>query len=99
MFPDWHTILKHREVIRFACGLTTESQSVLEFVYDNVQKKLMESENIDDGLAGFLDSLWQEVPDKNISDPLHNRFINLISRQERSGQFRVGPTCSETFQE
>ena len=55
----------------------------------------MESENIDEGLAGLLDSLWQEVPDKKISDPLHNRFINLI--KDKKGV--VVPSSSYVFRD
>ena len=55
----------------------------------------MESENIDQGLARFLDSLWQEVPDKKISDPLHNRFINLI--KDKKGV--VVPSRSYVFRD
>ena len=68
---------------------------MLEFVYDIVQKDLMESENIDEGLARLLDSLWQEVPDKTISDPLHNRFINLI--KDKKGV--VVPSKSYVFRD
>ena len=55
----------------------------------------MESENIDEGLAGLLDSLWQEVPDKTISDPLHNRFINLV--KDKKGV--VVPSKSYVFRD
>ena len=39
LFPSMASIIKYRDILRFACGLTTESQLILEFVYETFLKE------------------------------------------------------------
>ena len=68
-FPDWRTLVGHKEVIRFACGLTAETQTILKFVYEMVLHDLVESETPDEDIVGFLESIWKEVSEKGTTHP------------------------------
>ena len=77
LFPDWDSIRRHEEVIRFACGLTAESLAVLEFVYDVLIQKLL-NKNCNREDIAFLNSLLKEVPEEVALDIFHNRFLNVL---------------------
>ena len=75
--------MSQKEVIRFACGLTADTQAVLEFVYEMVLHDLVESETIDEDISGFLQSMWNEVSYKETVRPLRNRYINVIDDKRK----------------
>ena len=86
MFPTWESILKHREVIRFACGLAAGDQSILEFVYETLTQHCRQQADTKDIGKWLLDqcnsftrSLCEEISESVSIDPLHNRFINYIN--------------------
>ena len=86
MFPTWNCILKHREVIRFACGLAAGDQSILEFVYETLTQHCRQQADTNDIGMWLLDqcnsfprSLSEEISELVSIDPLHNRFINYIN--------------------
>ena len=71
----------YKEVIRFACGLTAETQAVLEFVYDLWCQKSLGEDDLHRA-HDFLKSLWNEVYVKGEIDPSHNKYINVIESKE-----------------
>ena len=64
-------------MIRFACGLTADVLTILEFVYDFVIQKLRHRDCNREEMA-FLKSLFQEVPKEVAVDPFHNKFMNYL---------------------
>ena len=75
MFPNWESIRKHQEVIRFACGITAEKQSILDFVYNTLQNDFI---YIEDDDVGFLESLCNEVSEEVTIDYKHNNYFYCI---------------------
>ena len=87
MFPDWDALEEHREVIRFACGIPTASAYILQFVYDLfVDKHVDCSDGSIDYFCSdseeFLKSLWKETCQEGHVDIFHNRYINIMERNE-----------------
>ena len=78
-FPNWEALDEHKEVIRFAIGLTDETHTVLDHVYHVIQWMGLKNP-ISRYYAEFLHSLWREAYGDTIVDPLHNRFLNASMR-------------------
>lgn len=76
LFPDWETILEHQEVIRFACGISNEKESMLEFVFNALLSTFVHLEKDD---KEFIQLLCDEVFAEYKIDPVHNRYIYSIN--------------------
>ena len=62
-------------MIRFACGITAEKQSILDFVYNTLQNYFIYIEDDDEG---FLESLSNEVSEEVTIDHEHNNYFYSI---------------------
>ena len=74
-------MLRNIEIIRFACGLTADSLSVLEHAYDvAVRENLNNGGMLKNGyfeLSEFYE-LWAEIsPEKHVVTT-HNEFVNVM---------------------
>ena len=84
LFPDWDALIEHKEVIRFACGIPTASEHMIQFVCDLFVGSSLNYENDSIFFSSpynseeFVKSLFKEACDEGIVDPLHNRHINVI---------------------
>ena len=76
--------MKNQEVIKYACALTGNQQSLLEFVYtlltEYILKQINISNNMFDSEVSFLKSLMEEASDSSSIDPLHNQYMNYITQ-------------------
>ena len=72
LFPDWETIMKHQEVIRFACGITDDKKSMLEFVFNTFLSTFVRFEFNDRVFFGLL---CDEVFGVDQIHPSCNEFI------------------------
>ena len=70
--------MKHQEVVRFACGLTPQTKTVLSFVYDTWVQTIIHVSSISSTDTSYLSLLWQEVSEFATVDPLHNQYFNYI---------------------
>ena len=84
LFPNWFCIQQHGEVLRFACGLTADTQRVLDFVYQirvehGIQNRttFTRDDMTDHVLEVLCDEISKVDPDSRV-DPLHNRHFNII---------------------
>ena len=82
-FPSWDSIMKHQEVLKFACGLADDAEEILEFIYQELIKYLVECVQLPDHLlereTTFLGSLLKEVSREVNIDPLHNKYVNFVT--------------------
>ena len=73
-------------MIRFACGISTASEHVMQFVCDLFVDRSLRVDYGDNSIQfrsphdseEFLESLFKEACDKGIVDALHNKYINVI---------------------
>ena len=66
--------MKHQELIQFACGISADKQSMLEFVYDTLHNTFISFEEDD---KEFLKLICQEALTHEM-DPVHNKYIYSI---------------------
>ncbi len=78
MFPDWESVGRLREVLTFACGLTAEKGTVLEFVYDAALARTADPRDCKE----FLRTVWGEMPSASNVDPLRNKYLNFVDARE-----------------
>ena len=79
-FPDYESICSNLQVIKLACGLTVESQIVLEHVYDVMVHKILLGdfdEYFDEEFRSIFESLWQETSPEELENPLRNLHANV----------------------
>ena len=76
--------MHNREIIRFACGITVEKLTVLDFVYGTLKNTFISYEEDDEN---FLKSLCQEVSDTVSIDPFHNKYMHYIGTKSNGDNF------------
>ena len=88
LFPTWQTIMKYQEVFKFDCGLVEKkvAKEKLDFIYRKLIEYIMEqtelSEYMFESEVAFLKSLLKETPDNVKMDPLHNKYINYVTKSD-----------------
>ena len=79
LFPTWDVIMAHQDVVRFACVLTAETETVLEFVYETLIQHHIKPEM--DILESFLEPLCEELSKLASIKPLNNKYMNYVTNQ------------------
>ena len=97
--------MKNQEVIKYAYALTGNQQALLEFVYELLSKYILKQTNLSkymfDFEVSFLKSLMEDASNSSSIDPLHNQYLNYITRGDikiliPSKLYIFGPaTCKE----
>ena len=70
--------MKYQEVIRFACGISHDSQHVLDFAYETLLRSLLSDALDRDDVEELMKSLCHEVSGKGPSMVLNNEYINYV---------------------
>ena len=70
--------MKYQEVIRFACGISHDSQHVLDFAYETLLRSLVSDDLDRDDVEELMQSLCHEVSGKGPSMVLNNEYINYV---------------------
>ena len=91
--------MKYQEVFKFACGLVEKkvAKEKLDFIYRKLIEYIMEQTELPEYMfeseVAFLKSLLKETPDNVKMDPLHNKYINYVTKNLTPGfSFRVEST-------
>ena len=78
--------MKHQEVLKFAYGLAGDAGTILEFIYQELIKYLVECVQLPDHLlereTEFLGSVLKEAPHQVNIDPLHNKYVNYVTASD-----------------
>ena len=92
IFPDKATILKHKEVLKFACCLSDKPDVLIEIICDRFANQVTEHHY----LASDYRLLWELTAELSTTahtvQPLRNQFINYfyfdrLDRQEEQPVF------------
>ena len=78
LFPTWDSIVKYQEVIRFACGISSDNQHVLDFAYETLLLSLVSDDLDRDDVEELMKSLCHEVSGRGPIRVLNNEYINYV---------------------
>ena len=78
LFPTWDSIVKYQEVIRFACGISSDNQHVLDFAYETLLLSLVSDDLDRDDVEELMKSLCHEVSGREPTRVLNNEYINYV---------------------
>ena len=85
-FPSWDVIEKHREVVKFVCGLMPDPRPLVDHVYTALIEHQKEEMRSPDGTPyiyrDLLESLYQESAVPLPGSALHNKHINYYDHEE-----------------
>ena len=80
--------MKYQEVFKFACGLVEKrvAKEKLDFIYRKLIEYIMVQTELPEYMfeseVAFLKSLLKETPTDVKMDPLHNRYINYVTKSD-----------------
>ena len=83
LFPSWNDIMKYKETLKFAVGVTGNKEILVEFLYTSFIQHAVRQAEIPkcmfDPEISFLSEVLQGVPEIVGNDPRHCKFISYTT--------------------
>ena len=86
-FPSWEAVRKHREVVKFVCGLMPDPRPLVDHIYTTLHEYILGNMGKDQKIiphfdTSLLESLYQESAVLLPGSALHNQHINYYDHHE-----------------
>ena len=78
LFPTWESIRLHEEVVKFACGLASEPEALIEVVSERLTLYVMEDNMPTSEDDNVLMSVAHEIQGKTSVNPLKNKYVHYV---------------------
>ena len=86
LFPSWNDIMRYKETLKFAVGVSDNKETLVEFLYISLIQHATQQTAIPkymlDPEISFLSEVLQGVPETVGNDPRHCKFISYTTETD-----------------